>query len=181
MQPECFHAFSNSISNNYSRTCAIADTGSTDHYINSLTPQIKLTEHQHALPTVTLPDSSIITASHAAPLPLSSHLSHEAILTYSFPSIAKLLVSIGKFCDDNCVATSAKNNCFVLQKDNIDLQQYIQHSFLTGNRGHNTKLWNFDLDTTPHSNSVNKFYELKIKELPLFITKLCSVPRRRHG
>ena len=117
------------------------------------------------LPTVTLPDSSTITAQHAATIPLSTQLSHEASLAFSFPSIAKPLISIGKLCDDDCIAIFTKEQCFVLKKDKIDISPHIHHSFLTGSRDATTKLWNFDITPSDTSTSANTIFEMKSKEL----------------
>ena len=99
-------------------------------------------------------------------------------MAFSFPSITKPLVSIGKLCDDACVAIFSQDHCYILKKDNIDLNQYSPHSFLTGNRDHTTKLWNFDLNPSQTSNSVNTVYELKLKELISFHHKALFSPTK---
>jgi len=156
---------------------AIADTGSTGHYINSTTPQSKLSDSAQTLPIVTLPDNSTITASHASQLHLSPHLSQEATMAYSFPSIGTPLVSIGKICDDECVAVFTKHQCFILKDEHIDVSQIAHKSFLTGPRDPTTKLWNFNLHQ-PCTNQANTIYEMKKNQLIHFHHKALFSPTK---
>ena len=164
MQPQCLSIL-NSINNNYTHTKAIADTGSTGHYINDHTPQSHLQQGHHILPSVTLPDNTSITASHAAILPLSNQLSHEATTAFSFPNIARPLVSIGKICDDDCVAIFSKEKCYIIKDKHINIHKYIPHSFLTGDKNFTTKLWDFDLSKNFDHQSNASIYEMKLKDL----------------
>ena len=164
----CNSVLNTNISNNYSTVNAIADTGSSGHYINASTPQFPLSQHQHTLPTVRLPNGNTITVSHAAMLPLSQELSQEASTAYSFQSIANPLISIGKLCDDNCVALFTKEHCYVLKNNRIHLPTIQTNAFMKGDRDHDTKLWTFALHSKPSLFSANTIYEMKLKELIAF-------------
>ena len=71
IKPQFLSIINTSSSNNYNQIYAIADTGSTGHYITDSTPQTIVQNDPTDLPTVTLPDNTCITASHAVILPLS--------------------------------------------------------------------------------------------------------------
>ena len=160
-----------------SNTLAIADTGSTGHYISSTTPQSILSDSSQTLPIVTLPDNSTIIASHASLLHLSPHLLQQATMTYSFPSIGKPLVSIGKICDDDCVAIFTKHQCLILKDEHIDISQIAHKSFLTGPRDPTTKLWNFNLHQ-PCTGQAHTIYEMKKKQLIHFHHKALFSPTK---
>ena len=68
---------------------AIADTGSSGHYINANTP-CKQIQHTTTGPTVMLPDGTQIDPTHEAKLALpTDSFSDESIQAYVFPQIKK--------------------------------------------------------------------------------------------
>ena len=175
-----FTLANNSIINTYTHSTAIADTGSTGHYITTSTPQtIVPASDVSTLPSVTLPDNTYITASHAATIPLSSHLTKEATLAYTFPKIAKPLVSIGQICDDNCTTIFTKEKCYVLKNTHINISQFSNKSFLTGERDKTTKLWTFNLQNSIPNAKANTVYEMKLKELIHFQHKALFSPTKQ--
>ena len=166
VKPQCLSIINTSSSNNYKQTCAIVDTGSTGHYITDSTPQTIVQSDPADLPTVTLPDNTCITASHAVILPLSLQLTHEASLAYTFPNIAKPLISIGKLWDDDCTAIYTREKCYIVKNEHLNIPSLTKNSFLTGDRDACITLWTFNLQEPKTRNgSANTVYEMKIKEL----------------
>ena len=125
-----------------------------------------------------LPDGNTITASHAAMLPLSQKLSQEASTAFSFQSIANPLISIGKLCDDDCVAIFTKEQCYVLKSNHVHLPAIQTKAFMKGNRDHDTKLWTFALHPSPPPFSANTIFEMKLKELITFHHKSMFSPTK---
>ena len=136
---------------------AIADTGSSGHYLSPFTP-CKNKARTTDGPTVTLPDGKQISPSHEAKLNIDhQYLNQNALQAYVFPDIKTPLLSIGKFCDDDKIAIFTKEKCLILN-DITKLKRIEQlinlNTILEGKRNHTTKLWNINLESAHQSNSV---------------------------
>ena len=96
---------------------AILDSGCTGHYFP---PDIPVTNKQpnYEHMKVTLPDSSTITATHTATVPIPT-LDEKATKTFIFPTLHSALLSVGQLCDSGCSVTFNKNQVKVYNKTNI--------------------------------------------------------------
>ena len=118
-----------------------ADTGASGHYVTNedkkccddVTPAI--------IPkNVLLPTSEVISSTHDAYLPIYS-VSRNATSATIFPDLTNSsLLSIGKLCDDNCVATFTKNKLQVVKNNRIILE---------GTRNFSDGLWDVPLYKQP--------------------------------
>ena len=83
-----------------------ADSGATCHYLKNedssfLQNLTKLSDGPHA----TLPNNSTIQATHSGFLPLSDIISPHAKTSFIFPGLSnESLLSVGQFCNYNCLA-----------------------------------------------------------------------------
>ena len=80
---------------------AVADPGTTGHYITQTTPCTNKQTANHPIPT-NIPNGEIITFSHIALLP-QKNLPDKARKAHIFPVLQKPLISIGTLCDKNCI------------------------------------------------------------------------------
>ena len=103
----------------------------------------------HNEPTVTLPNGNQISLTHKATLLISNTVfSPDSLQSYIFPQIKKLLLPIGKFCDDGKIDLFTKNKCIIF--NDITKLKRVQNlininTLLQGTRDTITKLWNRDL------------------------------------
>ena len=119
----------------------IADTGTTSHYITaSHTPLCHNVHKTDDGPSVKAANGQkIMTATHRATLPLPSTISTAAKTGHVLDSLQTgSLLSIGKLCDDNCMATFTKDNIFIKKEGSIKI---------TGHRNKDNGLWNTPLST----------------------------------
>ena len=86
---------------NYSYLEAVADSGTTGHYITPTTPCTNKQSETHPI-TIKMPNGEIITSSHIALLP-QHNLPDKARQAHIFPGLQKPLISIGTLCDNNCI------------------------------------------------------------------------------
>ena len=115
----------------------ILDSGCTGHYFP---PNYPITD---ATPTVaseclnvTLPDSSKITSTHVAHIPIPT-LPPQATKTYIFPGLQFALLSVGQLCDCNCTVHFSKQTVKIFNADNTLIS--------TGTRDPHTELWKIPL------------------------------------
>ncbi len=118
------------------------DTGATRHYVTSklATPAI----HCHPV-SVSQPDGSelVSTSSTTLPVPHNS-LPTTAIQAQIIPSLSESLVSIGKFCDEGCVALFDKDKARVFKGPQT--QHWLStiptsETILSGDRDSTDSLW----------------------------------------
>ena len=118
---------------------AIADTGTTGHFLSTNAP---ITNKRPALCplAVTLPNHEVMHSTHEAELSLPG-LPPEACSAHLFPSLGDLsLVSIGQLCDAGCVANFTATDVTVSNAGTTVLQ----------GRRHADKLWHVQLPS-PHT------------------------------
>lgn len=111
---------------------AIADTGSTGHFLTAAAAPALTAPHPHSAITVSLPDGSIMQSESTAALHIPP-LSDEATTAHVFPALhPHSLLSIGQLCDDGCTATFTAADLTVTHDDD---------TVLTGHRDPRTRLW----------------------------------------
>ena len=93
---------------------AVADTGTTGHYLTLNSPCSNKRKAIHPLP-IQMPNGEIIESTHTA---LLNHedLHFHARQAHIFPGLKKALLSIGAFCEHGCEATFNNNLFHVLNK-----------------------------------------------------------------
>lgn len=115
-----------------SLSTAIADTGSTGHFLTSTACPTLTTPGPSTPLAVSLPDGSTIHSQGTATLDLPL-LPTAATLAHVFPDLQPhSLLSIGQLCDVGCIATFTANDLTVTHDD---------LTVLTGNRNPETRLW----------------------------------------
>jgi hypothetical protein len=99
---------------------AKADSGASSHYFKPSDRTVLSSLRSTPFgPTVMLPDSTNIQATHAGQLPLHSSLSKTATTTAHILDgmTNSSLISIGQLCDDDCVAVLDKRNLQVFKRN----------------------------------------------------------------
>ena len=81
---------------------AVADSGTTGHYITTTTPCVDKQIANNPIP-IKMPNGEIITSTHIALLP-QHNLPDNARKAHIFPGLQKPLIFIGTVCDNNCIA-----------------------------------------------------------------------------
>lgn len=119
-------------------TLAIADTGSTGHFLPADTPVLNKRPAIHPI-TIHNPNGTIMHSTHIAELnvptlPLAARKAHIVPALHSLP-----LLSIGQLCDAGCQITLDADRMQVKHNDNIAL---------TGLRNSESRLWHVDLAPT---------------------------------
>ena len=146
------------------KTTAILDSRATNHYFTSHASL----QHKKAIrfgPEVILPSGNTITPSHTASLNLPM-LSKLATKAYIFPHLKFAnLLSVGQFCDDNCVVTFDKYKAIVLKNNKIILQ---------GTRDPLNGMWNTFLPTHQLNGIIKK--ETSKSDLIHFLHAACFSP-----
>ena len=80
---------------------AVADSGTTRHYITPTTPCMNKQTANNLIP-INMTKGEIITSTHIALLP-QQNLLDKARKAHIFPGLQKPLISIGTLCDKNCI------------------------------------------------------------------------------
>jgi hypothetical protein len=130
----------------YSTIVAKADSGASNHYFKQADMKA-LTEIRSSpfRPSVLLPDSTQIQATHSGTLPLHHSLSTKAKTAHLLDGITNAsLISIDQLCDDNCVAILDKKQIQVFKNNN---------RILKGDRNPTDGLWDITLQISPPSSS----------------------------
>jgi hypothetical protein len=98
---------------------AKADSGASSHYFKpSDRTDLSALRSTPFEPTVMLPDSTNIQATHAGLLPLNSSLSTTAKTAHILDGMTNSsLISIGQLCDDDCVAVLDKRKLQVFKRN----------------------------------------------------------------
>ena len=93
---------------------AVADTGTTGHYLTLNLPCCNKRKAIHPLP-IHMPNGEIITSTHTT---LLNHqdLPFQARQAHLFPGLRKSLLSIGTFCEHGSEATFTKNSVHIKNK-----------------------------------------------------------------
>ena len=116
---------------------AIADTGTTGHYLALDAPCLINVQPTTQPVRVSLPDDSIITSTHTADLEILQMLPPQARKGDLFPALKNTsLISIGMLADAGCKTTFDKDYCIV---------KHNNKEILRGNRCPYTKLWQISL------------------------------------
>jgi len=150
---------------------AIADTGSSGHYIKPSTFCIDK-QIDTSGPTITLPNGNTLTPSHSSHLAFPSSFSPKSTLAHTYASLQNPLISIGQLCDDDNFAIFTKTNCYILDSANFspNMDSIKEHALITGLRDKSTGLWTIDTNQLrPPSALTNSVYHLrKIKDIITF-------------
>ena len=88
-------------------------------------------------PSAILPNKTTIKPSHTGQLPFHTHLSTKATTSLVYPELTnESLLSIGKLCDDNCIAIFDKHHLHITKNNRI---------ILKGHRNLKDGLWDVSL------------------------------------
>ena len=155
---------------------AIADSGCTKHFFTNAFPFYQKAKSEQPI-SVTLPNNSIITSTHQAPLNIPQ-LSADANKAHIFPQLQSAnLISIGQLCDDNCTVTFTKHNVNVTKN---------QQSIITGQRNHENGMWVIPLQSfqSNHSNKQHLSngiikYDTTKHDIIQFLHAACFSPTKR--
>ena len=159
---------------------AIADTGSSGHYINPSTFCMSKQENTSG-PTITLPNGKTLNATHSSHLAFPSSFSPTSTLPHTYASLKKPLISIGQLCNDDKFAIFTKTHCYILDTANfpISVETAKDNALITGQRDNNTRLWTINtnqLHSTPNT-LTNSVYQLrKIKDIIAFHHQSLFIP-----
>ena len=115
----------------YKTTCALADTGTSGHYVAMDVP---LTDMEITSPglEVTVSNKSSMTSTHSGFLNLHADLPREATKAYKFRNITHSLISIGQLCKYGCKA--------IFDADKLHIH-YKGKLILTGIRNPSSNMW----------------------------------------
>ena len=169
----------NSISNDTSLE-AIADSGTTGHYITPITPCKNKQTATHPIP-IKMPNGEIITSYHITLLP-QHNLPDKARQAHIFPGLQKPLISIGTLCENNCIAVFDEKRVTIYDK-------LTRQIVMQGHRDPNTTLYMINMAAPLREMKeqhitdtlrANHVYETKPKqELALFYHAACFSPTKR--
>ena len=98
-----------------SSVLAVADSGTTGHYITADTPCINKTKANNNIP-ITLTNGDIISTTHIALL-TQTNLPDAARCAHIFPHLAKPLISIRTLCNNNYITVFENNQVTIFYKD----------------------------------------------------------------
>ena len=95
---------------------ALVDTGATGHYLDENTEKIcENIEPTSTGPIISVANGDVMNATKRATMPLAPQLSAQAKEAHVFKDLSSgPLVSIGRLCDDDCVALFSKTNYMLL-------------------------------------------------------------------
>ena len=93
---------------------AVADSGTTGHYITPTTPCTNKQAATQPIP-IKMPNGEIITSSHIALLP-QHNLPDKARQAHIFTGLQKPLISIGTLCDNNCISVFDEKRVTIYDK-----------------------------------------------------------------
>ena len=121
----------------------IADSGATDHYLTVQDqPHCSKPTPSSTNITVLAADGNKMTSSHTAQIPLAPQLSPNASTGHILKGLTTgSLISIGKLCDDECIAIFTKYNVRIVKDGRIIIQ---------GLRNTSNGLWNIPLAPKSH-------------------------------
>ena len=93
---------------------AVADSGTTGHYITPTTPFTNKHTATHTIP-IKMPNGEIITSSHIALLP-QHNLPDKTRKSHIFTGLQNPLISIGTLCDNKCIAAFDEKRVTIYDK-----------------------------------------------------------------
>ncbi len=128
---------------------AKADSGASSHYFKP-TDKAALTDLKITPfgPSVTLPDSTTLTASHSGLLPFQQNLSTKAKTAHVLDGLTNSsLISIGQLCDDDCIAVLDKRKLQVFKNS---------ERVLEGTRNPTDGLWDIAIPLPSSSKTPTK-------------------------
>ena len=153
---------------------AVADSGTTGHYITPKTPCTNKQTSTQSIP-IKMPNREIITSSQIALLP-QKNLPDKARKPHKFKGLQKPLISIGTLCDNNCIAVFDEKMVTIYDKTTRQI-------VMQGHRDPKTTLFMINMTaplramTEQHITDTlraNHVYETKSKqELTLFYHAAC--------
>ena len=111
---------------------AVADSGTTGHYITPKTPCTNKQTATQPIP-IKIPNGEIITSSHIALLP-HHNLPDKACQAHIFPGLQKPLISIGTLCENNYISVFDEKKVTIYDK-------LTRQIFMQGHRYQNTTLY----------------------------------------
>ena len=117
--------------NDYSHE-AVADSGTTGHYIMPTTPCTNKQKTTQPIP-IKMPNGEIITLSHIALL-YQHNLPDKAQKSHIFPGLQKPLISISTLCDNNCITVFDEKRVTIYEKSTRQI-------VMQGHRDPNTTLY----------------------------------------
>ena len=144
---------------------AIADTGTTVHFLTQNAPCEEITKSQDVI-KVGIPNGQTMT-SYVTTTLRHSKLSPNATTAHIFTNIQKLLLSISKFCDDGCTCTFTKGNLEITKNG---------ENIITGQQNSNTGLWEIPLPLEHKAEAHNIFEIKRIQQLVTYHHKTCFSP-----
>jgi len=163
-------------------TKAIADSGTTGHYLPMTSPSVNKTIARIPLP-VHLPNGTIIHSTHTALLPITS-LPPEARHANLFPDIKHALISIGTLCDNGCLALFDDKRVYIFNRA-------TKKCIMMGERDKVSTLYMLELDPAkndmtetllPEHFFANHVFESKTKvNLAKFFTSLYFLQQKLHS
>ena len=93
---------------------AVADYGTTGHYITPTTPCTNKQTATQPIP-IKIPNGEVVISSHIALIP-QHNLTDKARQAHIFPGLQKPLISIGTLCDNNCIAVFEEKSFTIYDK-----------------------------------------------------------------
>ena len=130
---------------------ALLDTGSSGHFVKS---EIASTATKSIPIAVAQPDGSCLHSNQTTTLPFHhSNITDSTFEANIIPTLANSLISIGKFCDSDCVALFTKDKAHILHGDNtIKWVQSLPKNevVINGYRDEYDKLWHMTNYGIPH-------------------------------
>ena len=158
---------------------AVADSGTTRHYITTNTPCVDKRIVNNPIP-IKIPNGDIIKLTHIALRP-QHNLPDNVRKANIFPGLQKPLISIGTLCDNNCIA--------VFDAERVTIyDQTTRNITVQGHRNPITTLYIINMAATlksmteqkiPEAFSANHVYETKSKQdLMLFYYAACFRPKK---
>ena len=158
---------------------AVADSGTTGHYITPTKPCTNKNTATHPIPIKML-NVEITTSSHIALLP-QHNLPDKAHQAHIFTGLQKPLISIGTLCENNCIAVFDEKRVTIYEKSTRQI-------VMQGHRDPNTTLYMINMAAPlrsmkeqhiPDTLRANHVYEKKQKqELTLFYHAACFSPTK---
>ena len=149
-----------------------ADTGASGHYIGAKDTHkfgIKNLLKTRSPKLVQLLNEELIESTHELNLAIPK-VSPSSTQATVFPKITNSsLLSIGKLCDDNCIAIFSKNDMKIVKDKDL---------ILTGKRNLSDGLWDVELDQSTSTEKLNVIIQKKQskEKLALFYHRTCFSP-----
>ena len=160
-------------------TQAVADSGTTGHFITEDTPCVNVQKTYNPIP-IKMPNGDIISSTHIALLP-QQNLPLPARKAHIFPKLTKPLISIGILCDNGCIAVFDADQVTIYNKT-------TKLPVMMGKRDPVTTLYMVNMTATPSVSSppsfptnlyANHVYETQSKQdLILFYHAACFSPSK---